>query len=103
MNVTLWHDCLGSHLNSHATLRLLRRDAFGTIKICDGLPRIDVNLILVGVLWRALGACHHFVRLVIGKPGRNQIEVIAAVDDLDSAHRLKVDHGGLTWKKVANA
>jgi hypothetical protein len=67
------------------------------------LPRVDVNLILVGILWGALGAFHHFVRLVIRKPGRHQVEVIAAVDDLDSAHRLKVDHGRLAWEKVANA
>jgi hypothetical protein len=43
------------------------------------------------------------VLLVIRKPGRHEVEVVAAADDLDLGHRLNVNYCSLTGEKVANA
>ena len=103
MYITFWYNMLWSHFNTHATLNLCLCDAFRTKKLTDGLRRYYINAILIRVFGGDLGALNYFVLLVIWKPGRHQIEFVAAADDLNQAQRLKVDHRGLTGEKVANA
>ena len=59
------------------------------------MPRDYVYVILIGVLWGYLRACHYFVLFVIGKPGTHEVEVVTAADDLNLTHRLKIDHSRL--------
>lgn len=94
---------LWRHFNTHATFYLCLCDAFRTKNLRDGLRRDNINAILIRVFWGDLGVLHYFVLLVIWKPGRHQIEFVAAADDFNQAQRLKVDYRGLTGEKVSNA